>query len=354
MRGALALLTALLLLAFPAASQEELHNAWKSSLEALRSMIGEEALREIERARDLREAVLAQIRVLGEHREKLESAVMPAAEGEGFEEELQRELSSVVGRLEELGILAQEASAQAKGFSAEEWMELVARAREVWSLRLALLELAKRTQRGAAESSEKIEELTERIASAFNLSRAWRACVIETLPISPEPERSPLPDPTACIKPQPIPLPLPEPDKDGNVSLKLLITQRGDMRLEPPQVELAVKGDMDGTALFKDVAKLHSSGGSIVIKAFASVKGQVIGGITVYLKGDNGKTYRIDMPCSFATAICVRIMMIIPGYDAPMSIEPGVYSVDVQISWNAESAVSGTIQVVLIGADGRG
>ncbi|MCX8135719.1 hypothetical protein [Pyrobaculum aerophilum] len=49
----------------------------------------------------------------------------------------------------------------------------------------------------------------------------------------------------------------------------------------------------------------------------------VAGGLKARLVG--GQEYVIHMPCAVATGPCYRIMVIIPGYDAPLEIAPGNY-----------------------------
>lgn len=46
----------------------------------------------------------------------------------------------------------------------------------------------------------------------------------------------------------------------------------------------------------------------------------------------------ISMPCAYYnTESCVRIMMVIPGYDEPLDIDKGTYSVSIKICWLKES-----------------
>ena len=55
------------------------------------------------------------------------------------------------------------------------------------------------------------------------------------------------------------------------------------------------------------------------------------------LRGAGGE-YRIPMPCLLSVnEPCYRIMMLIPGYDAPIRIEEGVYGVKLTLSWQSSS-----------------
>jgi len=50
------------------------------------------------------------------------------------------------------------------------------------------------------------------------------------------------------------------------------------------------------------------------------------------------RSYRIPMPCIFTlNATCFRIMSLIPGWDVPMSIEPGNYSLSFNFNWKGAS-----------------
>ncbi|MEM2217994.1 MAG: hypothetical protein QW731_06410, partial [Thermofilaceae archaeon] len=46
--------------------------------------------------------------------------------------------------------------------------------------------------------------------------------------------------------------------------------------------------------------------------------------------------YRVTMPCLLSLGEpCFRVLMLIPGYDAPMDIEPGEYNVTLELSWTS-------------------
>jgi hypothetical protein len=58
------------------------------------------------------------------------------------------------------------------------------------------------------------------------------------------------------------------------------------------------------------------------------------------------KTYEISMPCILVIdASCPRITMIIPGYDAPLTIEPGRYILTIELGWR-EARDSGKVSLV--------
>jgi len=59
------------------------------------------------------------------------------------------------------------------------------------------------------------------------------------------------------------------------------------------------------------------------------------------------KTYEISMPCIlFPASSCPRITMIIPGYDAPLTIESGRYLLTFELSWR-EARDSGKVSLML-------
>ncbi len=53
----------------------------------------------------------------------------------------------------------------------------------------------------------------------------------------------------------------------------------------------------------------------------------------------SNKSYQVPMPCILSVnEQCYRILMLIPGYDAPMDIDKGEYSVYFKASWKARSS----------------
>lgn len=60
------------------------------------------------------------------------------------------------------------------------------------------------------------------------------------------------------------------------------------------------------------------------------------------------RTYRIPMPCLVsAGGTCYRILMMIPGYDAPLSVEEGVYNATLTLRWTAEGAGKFRFKLIL-------
>ena len=75
----------------------------------------------------------------------------------------------------------------------------------------------------------------------------------------------------------------------------------------------AVKAEKPVEIQFMTEAKTRAASGNI----------SVVGGLRARLVGE--REYTIDMPCAVATGPCYRIMVVIPGYDAPLEIAPGRY-----------------------------
>jgi len=57
--------------------------------------------------------------------------------------------------------------------------------------------------------------------------------------------------------------------------------------------------------------------------------------LEVYLESET-KNYVIMAPCIWASIECNRILVLIPGFDFPLSIEEGIYNISVKMMWNAE------------------
>jgi hypothetical protein len=66
-------------------------------------------------------------------------------------------------------------------------------------------------------------------------------------------------------------------------------------------------------------------------------------------EGGSELEYRVNMPCLLsAGAPCIRVMVLIPGYDAPMRIEAGEYQVELTLGWHASTAAEGLLERVKV------
>lgn len=95
----------------------------------------------------------------------------------------------------------------------------------------------------------------------------------------------------------------------------------------------------EGEARYENVTSfLVAPGEAVKISVIeSSVEGNVsiaLSGVAT-LKGEN-ESYRIHLPCMVVNGIpCTRILTLIPGYDTPLHVAPGVYSVDLELEWRA-------------------
>ncbi len=83
----------------------------------------------------------------------------------------------------------------------------------------------------------------------------------------------------------------------------------------------------------------------VAVQFFVIAQGdaRVAGGLTARLAGP--REYVVHMPCAISTSECARVMAVMPGYDAPMEIAPGVY--DLYIKGGCEVEKSGELTVVV-------
>ena len=59
---------------------------------------------------------------------------------------------------------------------------------------------------------------------------------------------------------------------------------------------------------------------------------------TIILTNDKGKVYKIPMPCFLDSGVgCVRIAVVIPGYDDYLYLPPGKYTLSLVLSWTNAS-----------------
>jgi len=73
----------------------------------------------------------------------------------------------------------------------------------------------------------------------------------------------------------------------------------------------------------------------------------VMGGFLTLASGY--KVYRVAMPCIASIGEpCYRILTLIPGYDAPMQLEAGVYNVTLHLEWNSSEEAECLFKVDVI------
>jgi len=148
----------------------------------------------------------------------------------------------------------------------------------------------------------------------------------------------------------------------GVIDIVGTISIRGNVEMIPSRVrvELGAIDSPQGSKAYNNIARLvvrNSTG--IMVRVEATGKGAQAGtGLSVIIAGrlsleGGGRSYSIAMPCLYTNTECARILVLIPGYDAPMPIEKGEYNVSLELSWTAEGAgeipVELSIQVVEAG-----
>jgi len=74
---------------------------------------------------------------------------------------------------------------------------------------------------------------------------------------------------------------------------------------------------------------------------FRPVIEEVSGDLALSLSGEvtltsSTRNYTIPMPCLMTVnTTCYRVMMVIPGYDAPLKVSPGEYSMSLKLRWDS-------------------
>lgn|GEM_PF-4324619 len=110
--------------------------------------------------------------------------------------------------------------------------------------------------------------------------------------------------------------------------------------LKPKEIVLEINVPPD---IKQGYDKYANVGELIVNKDYAWIlvkaEGEVLGDLKIAVNpviyiGDT----RIPMPCAFFnTKTCVRVMVLIPGYDVPLKIAKGKYPVSVEVNWIKEA-----------------
>lgn len=88
-----------------------------------------------------------------------------------------------------------------------------------------------------------------------------------------------------------------------------------------------------------DLGSIYVPAGSVIVRSeLVSYEGN----FTLILSGElllesNERSYRILMPCLASIGgHCYRIMMLIPGYDVPLTVSEGFYNSTLLVRWSAE------------------
>lgn len=113
-------------------------------------------------------------------------------------------------------------------------------------------------------------------------------------------------------------------------------------------VELNVDSRM-GEKLI-NLGSVYIPAGSVIVRSeLVSYEGNftlILGG--ELLLESNERSYRILMPCLASVGgYCYRIMMLIPGYDTPLTISEGFYNSTLLVRWSAEGVGRFRLKLIL-------
>jgi hypothetical protein len=145
-------------------------------------------------------------------------------------------------------------------------------------------------------------------------------------------------------------------DVVGSILITGIFSAKANVEMVPSTINIDLgRIGSSGDREYSNIAKLIvRNETSIIARAMVdtiSKSGtiEIIGGAKLVLKGNN-KTYVINMLCAISTSECIRPMVIIPGYDVPMKIEAGEYTIDLALSWqlrgSGETAVKIKIDIM--------
>lgn len=118
--------------------------------------------------------------------------------------------------------------------------------------------------------------------------------------------------------------------------------------------EITVKLDINtpmGSKKFTNITTINIASGEAI--KFRVVEKHVEGNITIVLNGlavlkSRNTTYKIPLPCILEHGEpCVRVQTLIPGYDVPMTIIPGTYTVDLTLEWKADGKGRFIVKLVI-------
>lgn len=333
---ALALVT-LMVLSIPAAAipQQEL----KELIEGLRTVLGERAEEIAKRsafAADVTEAIKIIMEELSKERDRLERINASYAPDEEFRNMIIAEVEEVVEFLSSVKIAEAQLAESLEKLRAgqlEALHELSVALRQhskQWSLALAVKAVIESPD-GAEKKLEVIDvELKQRLPEVIPCVRPIAPPTIGIAAKSVELEL--LRDLIARCGFQVMPM----PEDPGRISISISLGAIGSISIVDPQ-RVSVASDKEkGSEKFENIGTLVvPAKTAIIVKISEKVDGKIILGGVLTLRGEK-LTYKISMPGFVATEPFVRIMMVIPGYDAPLEIEPGKYAVDLEIFWDAK------------------
>ena len=140
-------------------------------------------------------------------------------------------------------------------------------------------------------------------------------------------------------------------DVVGSILITGIFSAKANVEMVPSTINIDLGrissgGDREYSSIAKLIVRNETS---IIARAAVDIPSrsgsiEVIGGAKLILKGNN-KTYVINMLCAISTSECIRPMVIIPGYDVPMKIEAGEYTIDLELSWQLRGSGETAIKI---------
>jgi len=140
----------------------------------------------------------------------------------------------------------------------------------------------------------------------------------------------------------------------GVIDIVGTISIRSNVEMVPStaNIDLGMIGSPSGSKSFSNIAKLYIRNSSKIIAKIGSQSIQAPSNLSIILsailrlEGAN-RSYEILMPCLYSNTQCIRILVLIPGYNAPLDIDRGEYNVSLEISWMVEGSGDASIKMSL-------
>lgn len=110
-------------------------------------------------------------------------------------------------------------------------------------------------------------------------------------------------------------------------------------KLKVADIKLVIDRE-EGSQAF-DLGELFVPRGNVITRLIlVSYEGTFNATVSGVLRLESSeRSYAISMPCAIAIGEpCYRVMVLIPGYDAPMPVEEGTYRVKLTLSWRARGS----------------
>jgi len=130
----------------------------------------------------------------------------------------------------------------------------------------------------------------------------------------------------------------------GTINIMGFVSIRSNVEMNPSTLYLSLNINTTmGSVIFKNIAKLYVRNSTRIIVKPSGLEESNPGNMSIQLSGtlfleSSNRNYTINMPCLYSNTNCVRILILIPGYDEPLEIDSGVYNVSIKLNWIVEGA----------------